>query len=58
MEYCFLVEDTTIENASFQYKNVKSEANVKTNAVMRTEWTCHNKQSFASNCFMFLKILF
>ena len=29
LEYCFLVERTTIENASFPYKTFISEANVK-----------------------------
>ena len=31
LEYCFLVESTKIENVSFRYKTVISEANVKTN---------------------------
>ena len=31
LEYCFLVESTKIENLSFRYKTVISEANVKTN---------------------------
>ena len=31
LEYCFLVESTKIENLSFRYKTVISDANVKTN---------------------------
>ena len=31
MEYCFLVESTKIENATFPYKSALSEANVKIN---------------------------
>ena len=31
LEYCFLIESTKIENVSFRYKTVISEANVKTN---------------------------
>ena len=31
LECCFLVESTKIENVSFRYKTVISEANVKTN---------------------------
>ena len=48
LEYRFLVENTKIENATFPYKAVLSEANVKTNRM----W------SFASNYFIFSKILF
>ena len=31
LEYCFLVESTKIENASFPYKTPISKANAKTN---------------------------
>ena len=34
MEYGFLVESTGIENVSFPYKIVMSEANVKTNRMV------------------------
>ena len=34
-----------------------SEANVKTNKMVSTKWTYH-KERFASNYFIFLKILF
>ena len=52
----FLVESTKIGNASFPYKTTISEANVKTNSVV-TKWTYHKVRSFASNYFIFLKIL-
>ena len=41
-----------MDNASFPYKITISQANVKKNWAMRKE------QSFASNYFIFLKILF
>ena len=58
LEYCFLVESIKIENASFPYKTAISEANVKTNKMVTTKWTCQEERSFASNYFIFLKILF
>ena len=58
LEYHFLVESTKIENASFPYKTAISEANVKTNRMVTTKWTHHKEKSFASNYFIFLKILF
>ena len=58
LEYRFLVESTKIENTSFQFKAVISEANVKTNKMVSTEWTYHKERSFDSNYFIFLKILF
>ena len=45
LEYCFLVESTKIENASFQNKTAISEAIAKT---MSTKWTYH-KEHFVSN---------
>ena len=57
-EYCFLVESTKIENASFPYETAVSEANVKANRMVRTKWTHHEEWTFASNYFIFLKILF
>ena len=53
LEYCFLVESTKIEN-----KTTLSEPNVKTNKMVSTKWTYHRKRSFASNYFIFVKILF
>ena len=58
LEYRFLVESTKIENASFPYKTVISEANVKTNRMVTTKWAYHRERSFASNYFIFLKVLF
>ena len=54
----FLVESTKIENLSFLYKTAMSEANVKTNRIVSTKWTYNKEQNFASNYFIFLKILF
>ena len=58
LEYRFLVESTEIKNASFPYKAAISEASVKTNIMATTKWTYHKERSFASNYFIFLKILF
>ena len=58
LSYRFLVESTKIENASFPYKTAISEANVKTNRMVTTKWAYHRERSFASNYFIFLKILF
>ena len=58
LEYRFLVERNKIENVSFPYKTVISEANVKTNRMVSTKWTYHKERSFACNYFIFLKILF
>ena len=58
LEYRFLVESTKIENASFPYKTVISEANVKTNKMVTSKWTYQKERSFAGNYFIFLKILF
>ena len=54
----FFVESTKTGNASFRYKTAISEANVKTNRMVSTKWTYHIERSFASNYFIFLKILF
>ena len=35
-----------------------SEANVKTNRMVSTKLTYHKERGFASNCFIFLRILF
>ena len=58
LEYCFLVESTKIENAPFRYKTAISEANVKTSRMACTKRTYKKERSFASNCFIFLTILF
>ena len=58
LEYRFLVESTKIENATFPYKTALSEVNFKTNKTGSTKWTYHKDWSFASNYFIFSKILF
>ena len=58
LEFRFLVESTKIESASFPYKTSISEADVKTNRMVSTKWTYHKERIFASNYFIFLKILF
>ena len=58
LEELFLVESTKIENVSFPYKTAITEANVKTNRMVSTNWTYHQERSFASYYFIFLKILF
>ena len=58
LEYSFLVERTKIEKGSFPYKTAISEANVKTNRIVTTKWAYHRERSFASNYFIFLKVLF
>ena len=58
LEYRFLVETTKVENTSFPFKTVLSEANVKTNRMAITKLTYHKEWSFASNCFILLENLF
>ena len=58
MFYCFSVESTKIENATFPYKTALSEGNVETNRMGSTKLICHNEQNFASNNFIVLKFLF
>ena len=58
LEYCFLVESTKIEKASFPYKSAISEVNVKTNKIVASKCTYHKERNFASNYFIFSKILF
>ena len=63
MEYGFLVERSKIEKTSFLYKTAISEVNVKANRMATTKCTnyklqYYREQSFASNCFIFLKVLF
>ena len=53
----FLVESAKIESATFPYKSVQSEDNVKTFRMRSTNWRYHKEQRFASNYFNFLKIL-
>ena len=58
LEYRFLVERTKIKKASLPYKAGISEANVKTNRMVTAKWAYHREQRFASNYFIFLKVLF
>ena len=58
LEYRFLVESTKIKNASFPYKTALSKANVKINRLGSTKWSYQQERSFASNYFIFSKILF
>ena len=58
LEWRFLVESSKIESASFPYKTSISEANAKKNKMVTTKWTYQKERSFASNYFIFLKILF
>ena len=55
LEYCFLVERTKIKKASFPYKAVISEANVKTNRMATTKWVYHRERCFASNLLYFFE---
>ena len=57
-DYRFLVESIKIENPLFPYKTAISGANVKTNRIVITKYTYNKEWSFASNYFIFLKILF
>ena len=41
----FLVERSKIENASFPYKTVISEANVKTNRMVTKKWAYRRERS-------------
>ena len=52
-EYRFSAEGTRIEIASFLYKIVMSETNVKANGMVTTKWTYYKERSFASNYFIF-----
>ena len=51
LRYRFLVESTKIDNASFPYESVISEANVKTNRMVTTKWTYHKERMSVTNLF-------
>ena len=54
-----LVENTKIENTTFQYKSALLESNVKINRMRNIKWTYHKERSFVSNCLVFFfKVLF
>ena len=54
LQYRFLVESNKIENASLPYKTAMSEADVKTNRIVSTNWTNHKERS---NYFVFFENL-
>ena len=58
LEYRFLVESTKIEKVTFPCKTALPEPNKKTSRMGSTKWIYHKERSFASNYFIFLKILF
>ena len=55
LEYCFLVESTKNENATFPYKTTLSKVDVKANRMGTTKWNHHKERSSASNYFNLLK---
>ena len=57
LEHRFLVQITNTESVIFPHKTAQPEANVKINRIGNTKWTYHKGQSFASNYYIFLKIL-
>ena len=59
LEYLFLVENTKIESVLFSYKTAMSQANlIFWQRTVSTKKTYQKEQSFASNYFIFSKILF
>ena len=58
MGYCFFVESTKTENASFPYKTAMSEANAKKYRMGITKWTYHKERIFIWNYFLFFKFCF
>ena len=58
LEDRFSIESTKIENATLLCKTNLSKANVTTNRMGSTKWTCRKERSFPSNYFPILKILF
>ena len=57
-EYAFIFESTKTEGATFPHETTIPESNVKTNRMESTKWTYQKEQSFVSNSFIFLTILF
>ena len=47
-----------IEKAIFLYKTALLEVNVNTNSMESIKWNYHKERRFASNYFIYLKILF
>ena len=58
LEYRFLVESTKIENASFPYKTVISEANVKTNKMVTKNGPIRKKEVLPVTTLFFWKFCF
>ena len=58
LEYCFLVDTTTTENATFLCKTASSKANVRTNYMGSTTWSYQKERIFTTNCFIFFFFLF
>ena len=54
----FLSRTFTNHRKQFPYKTAISEANVRTNRMVTTKLAHHSDRSFASNYFIFLKVLF
>ena len=54
LDYRFLVERTTIENAIFPYKATLPKANVKTNGKGSAKWT-YKKEWFFVNIYFILR---
>ena len=52
-----MVESTKIENASFHTKLPYQKPMLRQIEWLSTKWTYHKERSFASNYFIFLKIL-
>ena len=49
LEYGFLVESITIENATFPYSTALAKTNVKTTRMRSAKWTYCKEWSFATN---------
>ena len=58
LEYRFSAERTKIENRTFPYKNCPVRTQCQENRMGSAKWTYHKEQSFTSDYFIFLKILF
>ena len=59
LEFFFLVERTTIENATFPCKTALPKTSFKTTRMGSANyWMYHKGRSFATNYFIFLKIQF
>ena len=57
LEYNFLGESTTIENAAFLCKTALSKTKVKTDGMGSTKWTSHKKGVLQLNTFFFENLI-